>query len=182
MRLAELKSDIRELGYSVKESGGGLEVYDSLEGTKFRLESREEALRVGLRFFTAEAVGALKHPDVLRKYASLLTARPVGCRVEGDDAGGLAIHIDLPADQCDAEHIATVFSRIHLFEFTFSEALSRAGRTGRLPTNEEIDRLVAGFLAEANAQTDDGLVDPNDPDLYDEDDDDYEIDDDDYDY
>ncbi len=179
MRLSELKSDIRELGYSAKETPAGLEVYDSLEGTKFLLSLAPDELRITLRLFNAEAVQKMKHPEALRACAVALSTRPVGCRIECG-AEGLTLLDTLAADLCDAEHIATCFSRIHLFEFTFSETISRAGRTGRVPSSDELDRLVAGYLAEVNAQADDAaLVDPNDPDLYDEDDDDYEIDDDD---
>lgn len=182
MRLSELKSDIKELGYSVKETSGALEVYDSLEGTKFFLNVRGEELEVSLRLFSADQIAKMKQPAALAEFLPVLAARPLGCRIATLEDGGIWLVDTLPPDQADAQHIEGLFSRIHLVEFNFAETLAKVGRTGRAPGGEEIDKLVHDCRAEA-AAVEDELADLTDvDDLYDEDDDDYEIDDDDLDY
>jgi len=184
MRLTNLKSDLKELGYNVKKVKAGLEVLDHVENKKFYVVDSGEFLQISLKLITSKAFAKLEHREALLEFVLRLQYRPLGCRL-AQSLGDFCVVADIYAEHQDADHIDNVVSKLHIFIFTFLEVINKVGRTGIIPSVAEIDKLVEECQSEAVTEDTkfiEELDDLEDYDDYEEDDetdaygDDYEED------
>jgi hypothetical protein len=186
MQLKALKTELKELGYDVKMVKDRLLVHDTLENTKFYIADKGEFLQIMSPVILSEKFMASPFRNELLEFLLRLHSRTLGCRIARYPDGDICLVADLYPDHQDADHIDNVFSRIHIFSFTFLEVIKKVGKTGRIPSVAEMDKLIAECQSEnhiepKNVELD--LVDDDfDIDLDDSIDDFDDDDDDDFDY
>lgn len=178
MSLKDLKAELTELGYGTKQVKEHLEVYDRLEGIRFDLQEAGEYLQIRTTLLPVNQLEKYPHRAAMDEFVMRLHTRPLGCRLATAVNGEVILVEDLYPDHQDVDHIDNVFSKVHIFTFTFLEVLKKVGRTGKIPSVAEIDKLIKDCQAEEQVIEDDETLFDVDEDF----DDPLEVDDEDFAY
>lgn len=155
MPLKDLNAELTELGYGTKQVKERLEVYDRLEGIRFDLQEAGEFLQIRTVLLAGNQLEKYPHAAAVDQFVMRLHARPLGCRLATGVDGELTLIADLYAEHQDVDHVDNVFSKMHIFLFTFLEVIKRVGRNGKIPSVSEIDKLIADCQTEEQALEDD---------------------------